>query len=270
MVNRGGITFAFRTTEEVGADPAQIARAYTVAREVFGLESVWAAIEAQDGKIQVSAQNAAYGEVRRLLDRATRWLLDVRFPITDVAAEIARYGPTVAKLTPAIGSMVRGAESANLDAGFDRLCAAGVPREIAVQAGTLLTAFLLLDVVEIAEATGADPESVARLHFALSERFSVDSMLVQISNLPRDDRWTSLARAALRHDLYAALTAITTSVLRSTDAAGSVDARIAEWEAANSERINRARATVGDALDSDRMDLATLSVALRVLRTLPT
>jgi len=42
---------------------------------------------------------------------------------------------------------------------------------------------------------------------------------------------------------------------------------MAEW--LNQERIERARATVREALDRDVVDLATLSVALRVLRGLP-
>ena len=37
MVNRGGITFAFRAMEETGATPEQIARAFVVAREIFDL-----------------------------------------------------------------------------------------------------------------------------------------------------------------------------------------------------------------------------------------
>jgi glutamate dehydrogenase len=87
--------------------------------------------------------------------------------------------------------------------------------------------------------------------------------------LPRDDRWSALARAALRHDLYAALSEITKAVLRATSSALTVDKRIGEWEDLNAERVSRARATVNEALGCETIDLATLSVALRVLRGLP-
>ena len=39
---------------------------------------------------------------------------------------------------------------------------------------------------------------------------SVDDILYAVTNLPREDRWSALARAAMRHDVYAALAAITT------------------------------------------------------------
>jgi glutamate dehydrogenase len=145
----------------------------------------------------------------------------------------------------------------------------GVPRELALRVGILLSAFLLLDVVDIAEKTQRPPAEIAELHYALSEMFSVDKMLTAVTKLPRDNRWSALARAALRDDVYTALSAITTSVLHTTPAEASVTARTKEWEQANHERIARTRSIVDDALHRDTVDLATLSVALRVMRGLP-
>ncbi|HEY3717260.1 MAG TPA: NAD-glutamate dehydrogenase [Jatrophihabitantaceae bacterium] len=269
MVNRGGTTYVHRATEETGSDPAQITRAYAVSREVFGLERLWADIEALDNQVPTIAQHAAYSEIRRLIDRATRWLVDVRFPITDVAGEIERFAPTVRELSDRIPELLCGLERENLYADVDRLVGLGLPRDLSLRIGELLSAFLLLDVVEIARTSGHPAAEVAELHFAASDRFSVDLMLTRITELPRDDRWSALARAALRHDLYAALSTITGAVLRSTDENLTATKRLAQWEKANAERVARARATVTEALGRDTVDLATLSVALRVMRSLP-
>jgi glutamate dehydrogenase len=88
MINRSGTTFVHRATEETGADAAQIARAYIVAREVFQLPQLWDELQALDNQVPIDAQEAAYQELRRLVDRATRWLVEARFPIDDVAGEI--------------------------------------------------------------------------------------------------------------------------------------------------------------------------------------
>jgi glutamate dehydrogenase len=275
MVNRGGISFAHRAAEETSADVAQIARGYTIAKEVFGLEQLWAELEALDNQVPVEAQHSAYQELHRLMDRTTRWLIDVRFPIEDVAAEINRFAPAVLALLSRVPSMLRGVEMESLRSETDRLVRLGLPRGLAGRIAEMLNAFLLLDVVEIAAASGLrtdDVEGIARvaeLHFRLSERFSVDEMLTCITELPRDDRWSALARAAMRHDVYAALSAITASVLESTDDNLPAAARMAEWEHENAARVARARATVHEALSRDHVDLATLSVALRVMRSLP-
>ena len=55
LVNRGGSTFVFRAQEETAADAAQIARAYTVIREVFGLEEIWASLEVLDIQVSTNA-----------------------------------------------------------------------------------------------------------------------------------------------------------------------------------------------------------------------
>jgi glutamate dehydrogenase len=44
--------------------------------------------------------------------------------------------------------------------------------------------------------------------------------------------------------------------------------RIEAWEAANEEGLARARATLADIGSQDEFNLATLSVALRTIRTL--
>ena len=269
MINRGGTTFVHRAMEETGAEVAQIARAYAVVRQVFGLEDLWAQIEELDNVVSTEAQHAGYQETRRLVDRAARWLVDVRFPITDVAAEIERFAPTLAELGPRITTLVRGAELADIESETQRLSALGLPAELAKRLAELLSTFLLLDIVEIANASQHSAAEIAELHFALSDQFYVDEMLTSITKLPRDDRWSTLARAAMRHDVYAALSAITTSVLHSTDDALSADERAAAWAEQNHERVERARTTVRAALDREVVDLATLSVALRVMRSLP-
>jgi glutamate dehydrogenase len=269
MVNRGGTTYVHRAMEETSADSAQIARAYTISREVFDLERLWADIEALDNQVPTSAQHAAYSEIRRLIDRATRWLIDARFPITDVAGEVERFAPTVRELSERVPELLIGYERENLYSEADRLVGLGLPRDLSLRIGTLLSAFVLLDVVEIARDTGHRAADVAELHFLASDRFSVDQMLTEVTELPRDDRWSTLARAALRHDVYAALSTITTAVLRATDDTLTAPERLAQWEKANAERVARARATVTEALARDTVDLATLCVALRVMRGLP-
>jgi glutamate dehydrogenase len=127
--------------------------------------------------------------------------------------------------------------------------------------------FGLLDIVETAHTTGHDPGEVAGVYFVLSERFGIDDLLSKISLLPREDRWQTLARMALRYDLYAALAGLTREVLADTDAAAPAEERVTAWEAANSASILRTRNAIGEFGDSPA-DLAPLSVLLRQIRTL--
>jgi len=108
---------------------------------------------------------------------------------------------------------------------------------------------------------------VARVYFVLSDRFRIDDLLSKISALPREDRWQTLARMALRYDLYAALAALTAEVLASSEPTAAAEDRVLAWEQRNASTIARARNAIGE-VDDSRADLAALSVLLRQIRTL--
>src|SRR5690606_9647409 len=56
MVNRGGITFAFRAADETGAPTEQIARAFVAAREILDLRGFVTAVEATDNVVAARVQ----------------------------------------------------------------------------------------------------------------------------------------------------------------------------------------------------------------------
>ncbi|MCW3815573.1 NAD-glutamate dehydrogenase [Micromonospora sp. DR5-3] len=266
-INRGGISFVFRTVEETAASAADVLRAYVVVREVFGLRDLWNAIEALDNKVSPELQTSVFLDTRRLLDRAVRWLVTNRRSPIDVPGEIARLRDGVARLLPDLENLFYGSEREAIAAHIDSLTEKGLPRDLAAQATRLMYSFGLLDVVETAQSTGRDVSEVASVYFVLSDRFRVDALLSKISLLPREDRWQTLARMALRYDLYAALAALTAEVLGSTpDSVPPVD-RVQEWEQANATSIHRAHRAMGE-FDESRADLSALSVLLRQIRTL--
>ncbi|MSZ79675.1 MAG: NAD-glutamate dehydrogenase, partial [Actinobacteria bacterium] len=268
MVNRGGITFAWRAAEESGAGNSEIIRAFTVSREIFGLTKLWEDLETLDGLVSTDCQTQVILESRRLLDRATRWFLQSRGGRLNVEEEIAKFGTTVAKLTPLIPEMLRGVEKDRSAAIAKKYQAQGVPAELARRTGSFLDEFSLLDIIEIADREKADPMVVAELYFAISERYDIDRMLFHITALARDDRWTAYARSALRSDLYVALAALTSRVAQATNDSEAIDARISKWETRFAEGVARTRATLNEIAHSEQNDLATLSVALRAIRTL--
>ncbi|MBQ0896775.1 NAD-glutamate dehydrogenase [Micromonospora sp. U56] len=266
-INRGGISFVFRVVEETAASAADVIRAYVVVREVFGLRELWDAVEALDNKVSPELQTSVYLDTRRLLDRAVRWLVTNRRSPIDVPAEIARLRDGVARLLPDLEDRFYGSERESLAAHIDSMTERGLPRDLAEQATRLMYSFGLLDVVETATSSGRDVGEVASVYFVLSDLFRVDSLLSKISLLPREDRWQTLARMALRYDLYAALAALTAEVLDSTPDNLASNERVLQWEQSNATSIHRARRAMGE-FDESRADLAALSVLLRQIRTL--
>jgi glutamate dehydrogenase len=120
--------------------------------------------------------------------------------------------------------------------------------------------------VEIANDTHESTEDVLRVYYHASERFGIDDMLFRVSQLPRDDRWDSLARGALRDDLYAVLLGLTRAVLGASSHEADAKTRFNEWAQANSAALDRARSGLRAILRLESPNIAALSVALRTLR----
>jgi glutamate dehydrogenase len=267
MVNRSGTTFLFRMNEETGASVPDISRAWLVAREVFDMAGFWAQVEALDGRVDVATQITLLLEGRKLSERAVRWLLHSRRPPFDIQATIDFLGAGVRGVGAGLPKLLAGRDVADFSERQNALTGRGVPAELAERVAAMVPAYSAFDVVEIAASTGREVAETAEVYFDLAERLQITRLRDQIVALPRDDRWNTMARGALRDDLYAAHAALARDVLMVTGP-GTPEERLAEWVSQNEPTVRRATQTLREIWETDRFTVATLSVAVRAIRTL--
>ncbi|MEU9317471.1 NAD-glutamate dehydrogenase [Streptomyces sp. NPDC048295] len=267
-VNSGGSTFLHRLREETGASIEEIVRAQFVAREIFGLGQVWDAVEALDNKVAADVQTRIRLHSRRLVERGSRWLLGNRPQPLEIAATIDFFKAGVDQVWAELPKMLMGADLEWYQSILDELTEAGVPGELAQRVAGFSSAFPALDIVAIAERTGKDPLSVAEVYYDLADRLGITQLMDRIIELPRADRWQSMARASIREDLYAAHAALTADVLAVGNGTSTPQERFQAWEEKNAAILTRSRSTLDEIQGSDAFDLANLSVAMRTMRTL--
>jgi glutamate dehydrogenase len=266
LVDRAGTSFVYRLSEETGAGVPDLARAHAAARELFSLEDVWAAIEALDNQVEAGTQRAMVLDVRRLADRATRWLLRHRPRPLDVADTISELAPGATTVADLLSGLLSAADRAALAAAAGSWEEAGVPGALATRVATLRFLSPALDVVDVGQRLGRPVEEVGAAYFALGERLDLDWLSGRIEVLPRDDRWQTLARAALRDD-WAALRATLTAEVLAPGARGVPDA-VDQWIAGHRTAAERFLLVLDDIRGVANPDLATLSVAVREARAL--
>ncbi|MFD5619316.1 NAD-glutamate dehydrogenase [Streptomyces yangpuensis] len=267
-VNTGGSTFLHRLREETGASTEEIVRAQLAAREIFGLAEVWDAVEALDNKVAADVQTRVRLHSRRLVERGTRWLLNNRPQPLQITETIGFFGERVAGVWAELPKLVRGADLEWYQLVMDELTGEGVPEELAAKVAGFSSAFPTLDIVAIADRTGVDPLDVAEVYYDLADRLDITQLMDRIIELPRADRWQSMARASIREDLFAAHAALTADVLSVGNGASTPEERFTAWEEKNAAIIGRARTTLEEIRGSDDFDLANLSVAMRTMRSL--
>ncbi|MGB3681820.1 MAG: NAD-glutamate dehydrogenase [Rubrobacteraceae bacterium] len=271
LVNRCGITFTYRLEEETGAPPSEISRAYTAAREIFGLRDLWEEIEALDKQVKARVQTKMLLDARKLVERATRWFIRNRRPPLDIEGEISHFSDEVQGLTHFIPDLLIDGDREALSEATEQLVEAGVPKELAERVSVLGVMFSALDTVDIATATGQTTETVASIYFALGDELTLHWLRRHVEALPRDNRWRTLARAALRDDLHNLQADLTGEILRAVPGEDvPANERIEEWISANRKPVERVAQVLRDINSSGTFDLSTLSVALRELRNLAT
>jgi glutamate dehydrogenase len=225
-------------------------------------------VAALDNAISADMQTRMRLEGRTITERATRWLVVNRRPPIDIASQIEFFQAPIARLLEELPNVLLGRELDLYVERRDRLIKAGVSEELATRVAVLPPAYAGLGIVEVSTSTGTDLIEVARVHFKLGEHLALGQLLERIVALPRTDRWQTMARAALRDDLHAVQTALTAQIIQNTEDGMDTKARVKAWAAQDSVVVGRARETLREITESDKFDLARLSVGLRVVRSL--
>ncbi|MFG3045440.1 NAD-glutamate dehydrogenase [Streptomyces sp. NPDC048241] len=267
-VNTGGTTYLHRLREETGASLEEIVRAQTAARAIFCSSPVWDAVEALDNQVEAAVQTRIRLHSRRLVERGTRWLLNNRPQPLQLAETVEFFADRVEQVWQQMPKLLRGADLEWYQHVYDELTDAGVPAELATRVAGFSSAFPALDIVSVADRMGKEPLDVAEVYYDLGDRLHISQLMDRIIELPRADRWQSMARASIREDLYAAHAALTADVLAAGNGTSTPEQRFKAWEEKNAPILSRARATLEEIRGSDAFDLANLSVAMRTMRTL--
>ena len=268
IVNRAGITFAFRLGEETGATPDAIARAWMAARDVFAMPEYWAAVEALDNQVPVAAQTVLLLEGRKLVERASRWLLRNRPQPLDLTGLTERYATGAVALHGALPNVLSEGDRQRFEQFVADLVGRGVPEPLARRCGGFEALYSTFDVVEAAEACGDPVDVVAAVYFELAAALGLDWLRDRIIALPRENRWQTLARAALRDDLYAQQSVLTRDALRGSDIGEDASQRVADWLGRNDQNVQRCRQVLAELRGAGVADFAMMSVAMREIRAL--
>lgn len=268
MVNVGGITFAFRAMEESSADEATIAKAFVALYEIYDFASMTSQLRELPTSFPTEQWCTVQLDMRRLLDRAVRWLINDGMGQQTIQGVVDRFKPVVSSLSTNVEQYFRGSDAERVEKLRVRAGSFDMPDALGRRWAEIFETFPLLDIAKVAAFLDEPVEDVAELYYRLYDRYGVDTLLERITALPRNDRWQALARAALRDDLYATTADMTRNVMTKTEAGTEPAERILAWESQNSEQLARASKMFADVNDLEHDDMASLSVALRLLRSI--
>ncbi|HWG70443.1 MAG TPA: NAD-glutamate dehydrogenase, partial [Steroidobacteraceae bacterium] len=244
LINRMGPVFPVRAQDDTGADPAAIARAYSIAREVFAARHIWSQIEALDNRIPAAVQYTAMAKTARLLRHMTYWLLENRRGDLDIERGVLRYAAKVGELFHELDEVLGVTEHARLKVLRSHFIGQHVPEDLAARIASLEILHSALDLVEVSMAARMNIGYAARAYFDIGERLGLTWIKEQIESLAADGHWQAVARGTLRDNLYQLQRKITGSALacKGRDAG----ARVGKWIARRAAPVDALKRVVVD------------------------
>ncbi|WP_069383490.1 NAD-glutamate dehydrogenase [Halomonas caseinilytica] len=228
LVDHMGVVFVRRLMDSTGAERADIARAYVIARDSFQLPRLWEQIEALDNKVPSQVQYSMMLDLMRMLRRSTRWFLRQRTGL-NTRDTIDYFAPRLAQLQENIGKRLRGEEKEQWSARQQELVKAGVPEALASTVAAAGSLYAALGIIQTARQTDDKPQRVAEVFYEVGARLELPWLIQQVTRLEVRDGWQAKARDTFRDDIDRQQLALTASVLGMEGGPRDSTERVERW-----------------------------------------
>jgi glutamate dehydrogenase len=270
LVNRVGGSFVTQVMENTNAKPDEIARAYLITRDAFGLRDTWAEIEALDNKVDANEQIRMLIQVNRLIDRGTKWFLRNAERPLDMVKCVEGFSSGLQKL----GDRLEEVLPANvLKAHLDQaktFIDNGVPEKLAKSVAGKVVMVSGCDIVGIAHARNMDVVDVSKIYFEVGVRFDLGWMRATGEQLGLKNHWQKLAVGALIEDLYSYQSTLTHKALDARPEGGDALEGLAKWAEDNTLAIDQTDQMISEMKTTSGVDFAMLTVAAKQIRDMIT
>ena len=266
VVNRAGTPFVLTMSDRTGKDVVAVTRAYTAARDILGLQPLFAQIEALDNKVPAKVQTNMHLTIRRALSEAIFWLLtEIDLP-TSFAPTVATYGKGVQQLATWLKKHPELVDAKHLHREAEWI-ADGVPAQLAHDIAVLPMLVPAFDLTRLAQQSNGTVDSVADVFFDLGKRLFIDWMLHH--NVPSSTQtsWQRAAMATAFAELASIQRRIAANIIgKGKDQKnGAPREKLAQWVARHKEQLSAYDAQVQEWRQAGVVDLAMLTLAAKQL-----
>lgn len=260
MINRVGMTFYADMSEDLGVPARDIAAAYTLNRDVFGLRDIWNHIEAAQ-KSGVSTQVEMYVTTTAFLDSVTRWVLrNLPLPLDMVRAK-QEVAQGISELRDNLDKLhckhTRELEQAHVK----DLLSKSVPKALAMELAQLDMLSSAFDIIAVAHRTNGKTVATGTLYFNLGERLNLPTLRETARGVKQTNNWDRLAIQTILGDLYDEQRRLTLDVAES-------GMSFAQWEKERGGAMQRYDQFMSEFLATDDVSISNLMVAMRYVRGL--
>jgi glutamate dehydrogenase len=266
MINRVGGSFVTTVMENTNATPDDIARAYLITRDSFGLRETWSEIEGLDNQVSAVEQTRMLQQVNKLIDRGTKWFLRNTERPLNIGKSVEAFSNGLMELGDKLEEVLPENVLASHLKQAQTFIDNGVPEKLAKSVAGKVVLVSGCDIVGIAQNRKMDVVDVSKIYFKMGSRFDLGWMRATGEQLGLKNHWQKLAVGALIEDLYSYQSELTHKALDSRAKGADALEGISTWIEANQTIVDQTDQMLAEMKNTPGIDFAMLTVAAKQLR----
>ncbi len=271
LVNRMGPTFLKSRMNKTGATIAEVAKAYILVRDAFGLRKLWDAIEAMDNKVPADVQMRAMREIARLAEHAITWFLTRLGRPVNLDKDVESFGKGIAELRKNLDTLLTEELALSVQQHQDAWERDGLPRPLARDIALMPVLSSACDIIRIGLENKSNLPHTARSYFELGQHFHMEWLRQQARYMNSEDHWHAEATSGLVDQLYSCQAILTLRVLK--DFGGTTPRKngkslVEHWLDKNDQKVRQLDPLFASLRRAGTVDLSMLIIAEQRLRQL--
>ncbi len=268
VVDLMGATFVHRLVRDTGRNADEVVRAWLIAARLADHRSLLAELSQPGRSLRTRDAYRWVLGLGRVLERATRWLLQTSGPDEATVDVIARNQEGLAVLRDHFHSIVAGEDREVYQRRVEELQELGAEEGFARRLITLRFLDQLLEILRVARKTDSDPLETGKAFYRVSELLSVPWLREAVYDAAEDDRWEQRAAQALADDLNRAHHRLVARVMADRDGAPDPSEAAARLLEHRERSVQRFRQLLDEVRAEEAISLSGLSVAVREITRL--
>jgi len=214
IVNRMGPDFIRDRMNNCGVSAEDVARAYIIVREAFGLRDIWTQIESLDGKVPAAVQLEALSETARMVERAVTWFLTRYSRKLDINRDIDAFDDGIEAVRNHMQDVVPAELLDKIKSLSKNGVANGLPKALAHNISLMPILGSACDIIRISMDYDYEIPLTARVYFEIGDYFHLDWMRQTARQMPEEGEYASQAIEGIVDQLYTCQAALTVRILK--------------------------------------------------------
>ncbi len=265
IINRVGSSLFHHLKEDTGLGICDIARAYTITRDVFDLRYFWDEIS-QIEQIDVTSCNELYMEVQNIVERASLWFLRQHSQPLKVDKVVKDFAPGVKSLYGCLEKILPTALKKVFNLRLNRYIDAGVKEPLARKLAGLEAMSSACDIVEVAAKADLKVNVVGKVYFELGARLNLSWMRRSLLRLGNHSYWQRISNKTLIDEIYDQQRRLTSEVIKHLCKDSECSNSTTVWIEENENQIARYDEFIKDLKAHEAIDFSMLIVAIRKIK----